>query len=247
MDTGELTIRSKSVARLCALVIAVLVALHVASQVVRYAFGKDYQLGLAAKLYLGAEASIPNWFSSVLLLASGATLLTIGFARRRPDRAYWIGLGIVFVGLSVDEAAALHDLASPLFAGVFATLAHTVGGPFVALARKPNYAWEIPGAIFCLVMAAVYVPFLMRLPRRTRNGIVVAGFAYVAGAVGVDFIEGWYSGLYGPRTPIFVAMVTCEETLEMIGATLFLSALLRYAESEFGGVRIRLSDQGSSR
>ena len=97
MDKGELTIRPRSVARLCAAVIAVLVALHLASQILRYEFGKDYQLGLAARLYLGAEASIPNWFSSVLLLASAATLFTIGFARRRADKAYWIGLGIVFV------------------------------------------------------------------------------------------------------------------------------------------------------
>ena len=247
MDTGQFTIRSKSIARVCASIIAVLVALHVASEVLRFTFGRDYQLGLAAKVYLGGEANIPNWFSSVLLLANGAVLFAIGAARPGADRVYWFGLGIVFVGLSLDEAAALHDLASPLFAGVFTTLARTVGEPFVALARKPNYAWEIPGAIFCLVAAVTCVPFLMRLPRRTRTGFIVAGAVYVAGAVGVDVVEGWYSGLYGPKNPIFVAMVTCEESLEMIGATLFLVALLRYAESEFGGLRFGLSDQGSSR
>jgi hypothetical protein len=247
MDTGELTIRPKAVARLCATVIAVLVVLHLGSQFLRYAFGRDYQWGLAAKLYLGAEASVPNWFSSVLLLASAAVLFAIGAARRRRDRTHWIILGILFLGLSLDEAAALHDLVSPLFAGVFTTLARLVGGPFVGLAQKPNYAWEIPGAIFCLVVAAAYVPFLRQLPRRTRNGFVAAGATYVAGAIGVDFIEGWYSGLYGPRTPVFVALVTCEEGLEMIGAALFLYALLRYAESEFGGLRINLSDQGASR
>lgn len=241
MDTGELTIRPRAVARLCATVIAVLIVLHFGSQFLRYAYGRDYQWGLAAKLYLGAEASIPNWFSSVLLLASGAVLCAIGAATRRRDRVYWIGLGIVFVGLSLDEAAALHDLASPLFAGVFTTLARLVGGPFAALAHKPNYGWEIPGAIFCLVVAAAYVPFLRRLPPRTRNGFVAAGSVYVAGAIGVDFVEGWYSGLYGPRTPVFVALVTCEEALEMIGAALFLYVLLRYAEAEFGSVRIRLA------
>ena len=242
MDTGELTIRPRTVARLCATVIALLVVLHLGSQFLRYAYGRDYQWGLAAKVYLGAEASVPNWFSSVLLLASGAVLLAIGAARRRRDSAYWIGLGVVFVGLSLDEAAALHDLASPLFAGVFTTLGRLVGGPFTALAQKPNYAWEIPGAIFCLLVAAAYVPFLRRLPRHTRNGFVAAGAAYVAGAIGVDFIEGWYSGLHGPRTPVFVALVTLEEALEMIGAALFMYALLRYAESEFGGVRIDVSD-----
>jgi hypothetical protein len=39
-----------------------------------------------------------------------------------------------------------------------------------------------------------------------------------------------------------VALVTCEEALEMVGATLFLYALLRYAAAEFGDVRISLPD-----
>jgi hypothetical protein len=239
MEMRELVIRPKDVARLCALAIVSLLLLHTASQVARFGFGRDYQLGLASKVYLGAETSVPNWFSTILLLACAAALVAIGAARRRADAGYWLVLGAIFLALSLDESAALHDLASPFFAGVFTWLAGAVGGPFVALARKPNYGWEIPGAILSVMIAIAYAPFLLRLPRATRNAFVTSGLVYIGGAVGVDFLEGWYSGLYGPKNATFVALLTCEETLEMIGASLFLCALLRYAASEIGAVRIR--------
>jgi hypothetical protein len=243
VDAPELLIRPASVARFCTWAIAVLLLLHGVSQTARFAFGHDYQYGLASRVYLGAEMSIPNWFSAVLLLACGAVLLAIGRGLRRPhgdDSRYWTLLGIVFVVLSIDEAAALHDLVSPLFSGVFARLARDVGGPFGAVVRKPNYFWEIPGLLFALTVAALYVPFLLKLPRRTRNLFLVAGCVYIGGAVGVDFLEGWYSGLYGPKNPAFVALVTCEETLEMAGSSLFLFALLDYAQARFGGVTVVL-------
>ena len=241
MEPGEFLVRPRDVARVCAVCIGLLLALHLASQIARFGFGRDYQLGLAIKVYLGSESSIPNWFSTILLLACAAVLFAIGSGAPRADAMRWRVLGAVFVALSLDEAAALHDLASPVFAGVFTRLAAVVGGPFVALARKPNYAWEIPGAIVAAVVGLAYVPFLTRLPRSTRNGFVLAGIVYVGAAVGIDFIEGWYSGLHGPRNPLFVALLTCEETLEMVGASIFLYTLLRYAEAEIGEMRIRLS------
>lgn len=240
MATHDVIIRPAAVGRVCTASIAAVVALHALSQFARFAYGRDYQLGLAQRLYLGAEASVPNWLSTILLGLCAAALYAIA-AARRDDRARWQLLAIIFVLLSLDEAAALHDLLSPFFAGVFTRLAETVGGPFVALARKPNYAWQIPVVVLCTALAAAYVPFVFRLPRATRLGVILAGAIYVGGAVGVDFIEGWYSGLHGPKNPVFVAMVTLEETLEMAGAALFLYTLVRYAEAEFGELRIRFA------
>src|SRR5262245_18430826 len=247
MEPPEFAVRPRSVVGVCTVCIGLLLALHLASQIARFGFGRDYQLGLAAKVYLGSESSIPNWFSTILLLACAAVLFVIGSGAPRADAMRWRVLGAVFVALSLDEAAALHDLASPVFASVFTRLATVVGGPVVALARKPNYAWEIPGAIVAAVVGLAYVPFLARLPRSTRNGFVLAGIVYVGAAVGIDFVEGWYSGLHGPRNPVFVALLTCEETLEMVGASIFLYALLRYAEAEIGEVRIRLSTTDTRR
>jgi hypothetical protein len=235
-----LVVRPRTVARFCAAGIAMLVAAHLLSQVARFGFGRAYLMGLTAKVYLGAEASIPNWFSTLLLLACAITLLAIGAGAER-YAAHWRGLAIIFVALSLDESAALHDLAAPFFTGVIASLARIVGGPFIGLEHKPGYAWLVPGIVFTIAVAVFYLRFLAALPRRTRVRFLVAGAIYIAGAVGFEALDGWYSGLYGPRNVTFVTLLTIEETLEMVGASLFLYALLRTVEEQFGEIRIRLA------
>jgi hypothetical protein len=235
----QLAIRPPTVARFCAAGIGVLVAIHVVSQVARFALGRSYQMGLAAKVYLGAEASIPNWFSTLLLLACGMTLVAIGAAARKYV-AHWYLLGLIFVGLSLDESAALHDLAAPFFTGVIARLARIVGGPFIGLEQKPGYAWLVPGLVLTSAVAAAYLPFLAALPRWARAGFLLSGMVYVGGAAGFEALSGWYSGLYGSKNVTFVTLLTIEESLEMIGASLFLYTLLVFVEEQFGEIRIDL-------
>lgn len=244
MAHSEIRIRPRTIARICAVSIALLVAAHLASQVLRFGFGWEYQMGMAEEVYLGGEATIPNWVSTLLLLACGLTLLTIA-AGKRGDRFYrhWLALGATFVAMSLDESAALHDLSAPFFAGLFHPLARTIGGPFLGLENKPGYAWMFPGVAFCIVVGISYLRFLRDLPRSSRLRFIVAGIVYVGGAVGFEALGGWYSGLHGSKNPYFVALMTCEETLEMVGASLFLFALLDYAEREFGAVRIVLGTE----
>lgn len=239
MEPCDIIIRPRTVGRICAAAITVLVVLHLASQVLRFGFGWEYQMGLAEEVYLGAEANIPNWFSTLLLLACGAVLLVIARVKRR-DRywPHWLALGVIFVAMSLDESAALHDLSAPLFAGLFVPLAHSVGGPFLGLEHKPGYAWMFPGVAFCVAVGICYMGFLRDLPRRTRRLFITAGIVYVGGAVGFEALGGWYSGLHGSKNPAFVALLTCEETLEMIGASAFLYSLLDYAERTFGAVHV---------
>lgn len=241
MDRNDIVIHPRTVGRICTVGIAALLALHVFSQVLRFGFGWDYQMGLAEEVYLGAEANIPNWFSTLLLLACGVVLLVIARGKRT-DRywPHWLALGVIFVAMSLDESAALHDLSAPLFAGLFVPLAHSVGGPFLGLEHKPGYAWIFPGVAFCVAVGICYMPFLRDLPRRARRQFVIAGIVYVGGAVGLEALGGWYSGLHGSKNPAFVALLTCEETMEMIGASLFLYALVDYAERAFGTLFIGL-------
>jgi len=243
----DFRIRPGTVARLCAVMVGLVVAAHLASQVLRFGYGWQYQMGFADEFYLGGEANIPNWVSTLLLLACGAVLLTISAGKRHdPFFLHWLVLGLVFVAMSLDESAALHDLSAPLFAGLFGPLARRIGGPFVGLQYKPGYAWMFPGVAFCAAMGLCYVRFLACLPRISRIRFVIAAFVYVGGAVGFEALGGWYSGLYGSKNPYFVALLTCEETLEMVGASLFLYALVDYAEREFGALRIVLGDHAES-
>ena len=219
------------------LVIAALLTLHAISQVARFQLGRPTLLGITARVYFGAEASIPAWFSSSLMLVCAMLLLWIGSEtrrRRRPDARYWVVVGVVFVALSVDEAAVIHEGVSPAFAGITGWLAASVGGVFVPLSRKPGYAWAIPGLLLTAALGIAVLGFLRRLPPRTRRLFVLSGLVFLAGAVGMELAGGAYSGEFGADDPTFVALLTIEETLEMSGLSLFVYSLLSHVASAFG-------------
>jgi hypothetical protein len=239
------TIRPVTVAWTLGLAIAGLLVLHLVSQVIRFGLGYEYQMGFHDRVYLGGELNVPTWFSASVILLCGLVLLWIARAtaiREAGDVRAWAVLGVIFVGLSMDEASAVHELFSPMFAGTMVALGERVGGIFVALGeRGDRYAWVIPGTVATFVLGVIYLRFLWRLPARTRWLFVLAGAIFVSGALGFEMLGGRYAEIHGPRTIGFVALMTIEETLEMIGMSLFLYALLRHVETEFGAIALRLT------
>jgi hypothetical protein len=139
-------------------------------------------VGMVSKYYFGysrialfdldREQNVPTLYSSATLLLSAGLLAMIAIARKRQkkgDSLYWVGLAIIFLFLSVDETAGLHErLIKPLRSGL-----HTSGILF--------YAWVIPYGIFLIAMVLVYLRFLFSLAVRFRYLIVFAGILYVAG------------------------------------------------------------------
>jgi len=61
---------------------------------------------------LDKEANVPSWFSSALLLTAAAVLALVALdalARNAPWGRHWGGLSLVFVALSLDETAEIHE------------------------------------------------------------------------------------------------------------------------------------------
>ena len=60
---------------------------------------------------VGAEPSIPTWFSAANLMLS-SILLFVMYVYTRQTRGegkfYWLGLSVLFLGLSIDEIAMIH-------------------------------------------------------------------------------------------------------------------------------------------
>ncbi len=226
--------------------ILMLLLLHGASQVARFGYGRGTLRGFSSRVYFGAEASIPAWFSSALLLICGGLLLWIAAEhRRRRQRGVgtWATLGVLFVALSMDEAAALHEAVSPMFTGLVELLAGAFGGIFVPLARKPGYAWAVPALLLVVALGVACVSFLRRLPPASRRLFVLAAGIYVGGAIGVELAGGRYSGEFGADNVAFVLVLTLEETLEMAGLAVFVYALLAYAEREFGVLELAIGER----
>lgn len=154
------------------------------------------------------ENNLPTWFSGFLLLTASALLWFR--APKRPGEAgagsgYWYALAVGFLLLSVDEVAGIHE---------------SINSAIVM-------TWAIPGGIAALVIGLAFIPFLIRLSRRTALLFALAGVTYLAGAAGIEIIGNSLVGQRLGDTLQYDLWTLAEESLEMLGIILFLDTLLR--------------------
>ena len=178
---------------------------------------------------LNREANVPTFYSTFALLLSSAFLAIIAFAKKKenaPYRLHWKVLSVIFLFLSLDEAAHLHEMTiKPLRSALNAS-------GFLL------YTWVILGIVFSLIVLLAYLRFLADLPRKSRNLFLVAGALFVGGALGMEMISGYYDSSYvtQPWTHSrfcdfhlnLASLRTVEELLEMLGIVVFIYALMSY-------------------
>lgn len=185
--------------------------------VARVWWGDNRQYGFSKLFDLDLENNVPTWFSSVTLFLCAAVLEVIGkLARQRrgQNTNYWFGIAAIFVLMSLDEMASIHEkLVQPC-----RNLLHAKGIFY--------YAWVVPGVIFVVAFVGFTLHFLWRLSRQTRCRFILAGLVYVSGALGMEMLAGNYEYAYGVNALALGLMTVVEETLEMLGTILFLRALL---------------------
>ena len=165
---------------------------------------------------MNAEASIPTWYSQFLLWTAAGILFVVGFTTKVYKR-HWFGLGAVFVFLSMDEGAAIHELTTD---------------PLRDLLRIETgllyYTWVVLYLAAAAVLALIYIRFILALPRRTYVVIIIAATVFVAGAIGLEILGGSIAANSGETTTSYSLSVAAEEFLEMSGTTIFIYALLDY-------------------
>ena len=166
------------------------------------------------------EANIPTWFSSLLLILNSFILAIIAVrtkAQKGPYYTKWFVLAAIFLYLSIDESALLHEMTEK---------------PVRNALRVSGYlyfAWIIP-ALCLLVVLGVYIRrFLFDLPKKTRWLFLIAGTVYVGGAVGMESIgSNIFVNNPGRKTMAYSLWATLEESFEMFGLIIFFYALLNY-------------------
>jgi len=160
----------------------------IAIELIPHYTGHNYLFGLVRQFDLDGEANIPAWYSSFLLLLCCILLAIIAAAKKISGdkyRFHWRAMSIIFLFLAIDETAQIHDM-------ITATL--RISG------FRPSgffyYSWIIPYGIFCLILVASFLKFLAHLPVKTRWLFMIAGAIYVAGALGMEMVTGFYRTLY---------------------------------------------------
>jgi hypothetical protein len=202
-----------------------LVILHVGTQLLKYVGGHDVQLGLLPYVNLDEEGNLPSWYAASTLLLCAGLLAIIAQGKQHNQDQYarhWLGLCLIFVFLSLDEATSLHERLDDPIQALLPT--YTTGYLY--------YAWVIPAACVLPFLGLAYGRFLFALPRTIAWRFIVAGTVYVGGAVGVELLGGRAASLQGTETLTYAWLVALEEGCEMTGIVIFLSTLVAYAAEQ---------------
>lgn len=226
-------VSARTVFRVLLICICGFIVMHILSRcAIRY-LSVGWTMGQVLKRFdLDRELGVATWFSQSLLLLSAALLAVIANQRHRDrasDRKYWIGLAVIFLFLSIDEGASIHEIAvQPV------TRMLNIRNSFLVL------AWIIPAAFLVLVFALVYLKFWWRLPRDVRMRFALAGVTYVGGALLIESCTSAFAARYGVEHFGFMLVQACEEGMEMLGVCIFIEALLLYASGILPTSRIEI-------
>lgn len=212
--------------------ICIVAGIHILNAV---AVWLQYEAGALPHKYLfikifqvGSEGKFPTWYSACTLLFCSLLLMVIAYAKRGTKNEYlfhWIGLAVIFALMSLDEAAALHELSSSF-------IRHQLN-----ISEDSPWGWEIAGLVLLLIFGVFYYRFVLALPGRSMYLFIAAGCTYVIGVIGVEMVGGTYEARYGTDLRYGI-IASIEEVFEMTGIVLFIYSLLDYLEKQFGSLRI---------
>jgi hypothetical protein len=161
------------------------------------------------------EANLATWFATGLLLAGA--LLTALVAKAKGDaddplRYHWVGLFMVILFMSIDEAAQIHEmLIKPT-------------QQLLGVSRSVGWVWTLPALVVVSVFVVMSLRLLSAQSQRTRRLMILAFGLFVFGAFGVETVG---SILFGSDRRLGSELAaTVEELFEMSGAVVFIHAML---------------------
>jgi hypothetical protein len=176
------------------------------------------------------QQSLANWFEPILLSIVALLLVAISALARQehdPHWSRWMALAVVFLALSVDESANLHET-------VFSPLRDEFGGDRVLL-------WMSPALVTVALLGLYFRPLAFGLPRRHAVQFIGCGTLFVGGAVGVEMVSQVLAHRYGTASFEYVLAALIEESLEIIGAVLFFLALVAYMRERWRIVSVAVA------
>jgi hypothetical protein len=103
------------------------------------------------------------------------------------------------------------------------------------------FPWVLPYGIAVIVIAIIYIPWLLQLPLYTRIHFFISGTLFLSGALGLEILSATFADQYGLDSAQYTWTYTAEETLEMLGIALFIRALIHYLSSHTEEISIVFS------
>lgn len=176
---------------------------------------------LMKSFYLNSEGNIVTFINALLLFIPSLILAAIGIWKisvKDKFRFHWAGLALIFLFLSIDEAAVIHEnMIKPMRAIVGAE------GFFY-------FAWIIPGIIMVAAFGLLYLMFFLHLENKFKILFLFSLGVYISGVIGGEMISGYYAANLGLKNYTYAVVASLEESIEYIGCSLIIYSLLKYIE-----------------
>jgi hypothetical protein len=170
---------------------------------------------------LDNEPTIPGWYASMKLLLVACLLaaLSVSVGTGSSQRCALLGAAFLFLLMSCDEAAAIHE-----------RLQRAINNRLLTGVTDHIYEGEVLTKVIvgltALAIAAFAVVVVVQTLRGIGRGKIAFGIGFLLlaiGAVGVDLTEEFL-----PIAPTGMALlVILEEAFEMTGVTLMIYGVLQ--------------------
>lgn len=199
-------------------VIATIALLNVLLGLLQYvgAMGTPVEGSWPALIDVNHERNLPTWFSTLFLAGASAAAAGVASVHRpRGSKAHrwWMALAALYALASLDEAVSLHE-----------RLIVPVRDAF-DLSGALYSAWVVPGLVVIAVLTAVFWRFAATLPRDVKWRFGLGTVVFFTGAVGFEMAGAAMFTSLGAGA-LSGLMALAEETLELLGALLWLEAML---------------------
>lgn len=168
---------------------------------------------------LNGEGNVPAWYSSMLWVFA-AILAVLNGAHSRQNGTgswHWVALSGLFLLLSMDESASLHEAIGE----VLATYLPSGKGFF-------SWSWIYYGFALVVASAVIFFKFLLTLPRSVFLLLLLGGAVFVGGALGIEMLSAAFSDetVHLPSWMGWGFLFVAEEFSEMTGVIIAIAALL---------------------
>ncbi len=198
---------------------ATLYLLSMIGQMFRFFTPYEQMLQFAIhEFHMDDEHNLPTFFSVALMLTSGLLMAVIGIyaiVHRKGYSGYWLLMTPIFFFMAYDDYKEIHEQLGVLIREHF------------TLTGFLNFAWYIPVVPVLFILFLFYLRFLWHLPQETRNRFLAGAVIFVMGAVGLEAVGSKIIN-EGASFFVFVMLANVEETVELVGLSLFVAALLDY-------------------
>jgi hypothetical protein len=184
----------------------------VAQDICIYGFSCRELTQIIGYLDVEAERSLYTWYSTCILLLTGfiASCHADRVGRHGPHFRQWVGIGVLFVYLSLDEMLSVHEKLS------------AIGGRIVEPTGFFRYSWVVPGLFLAGIVAFSLSSLVLDLPKRQRFWTIASGAIFLGGAVGMEMISGKIAFVLSRDTLLYQAVNSVEEAMEVIAVLMFM-------------------------